>query len=610
MTVTLELNVESPDITELLDDEADIDLGQEHELKMFQRTVDDIRLRCSNLHGEFTDWLVSPSSVKPRIKIKDGGRVLFRGEIQQPLSFDINGEWVSFDCFSMTKTFWDRCKQTRISKAVPVGQEDLLFTTVQAILERELTPERFGDLFVGFQIADIYIDREIRFWGYTADETIGNNGRYKDLDPRTTIDELLKAMTMYYNADIFIDPATQLLVMQKRDEILNDVNHQLDGQVDEDEEFAVEIYDEKFVYISLTLNLGRPTAPSYIRTEEEFGGRGLGSGSYKWAVSFLYRGSGLTAESMLGEESETKSLHISKGNRSQDRVVLLIPAGPPGCVGRKIYRTRNSGIGTLYLAGTVDDNTSTSFADSTPDAELTLPAPRAAANGTIWLRYDEEAGSYDDVIIGDDAGLNAPFGETFDVTPHLRFLGKPYGYGYKIVAIYPGPLGRTRIRTGENIEFEAGLGIRISQTNCVPSLDGDYNIYQVLDEFGGQSSLAKVIFEVIGPVVTTPGTDGLMMPFSDINKEPPLDTASENIVDVFAFFGNERDKIEELQDQWINLFRSRKRIKLTAKGLAYQVGDSASLNRKYNGHTIGKCVVKKATNSLMNERTKLELLTI
>ena len=600
MTVTLELETTFHDITGLLDDEADIGLGQEHELKMFQRTVDDIRLRCSNMHGEFTTWLGSPSSVAPRIRIDDGGRILFRGEIQQPLSFDINGEWVSFDCFSMTKTFWDRCKQTRVSKATPVGQEDLLFTTVKAVLERELTPERFGDLFKGLQIADIYAARQIRFWGYTADQTIGNNGRYRDLDPRLTIDELFKAMTIYYNADIFIDPATQLLVMQKRDEILNDTNHQLDDQVEEDEEFAVEIYDEKVDYIGLALNFAKPTAPVPQATAAASGDSGLYPGRYIWAVTYLYQSGSFSLESALGDQSSSIDLLVNRtGARSN--VTLQIPTGPGGCIARRIYRTKNGGIGNLYLVGQVDNNSDTTFYDTLPHDKQSALAPKGNAGGTIWIRFDEETGTWDAAIVGDEAGLNTPFGEIFDVTPGLRFLSKLFGYGIEIAHVYP-LNGETRIRTKGEHGFEKLMGVKINHTTCTPALDGNYTVREVFED--------KVTFSIEGPAVTAPGFGGTVVRESDLDKDEPLDVASETLLDVFAFFGNEKDKLTELQDQWINLFRSRKRVKMTAKDLAYRIGDSASLNQIYNGHRIGKCVIKKATNHLMKETTKLELLTI
>ena len=609
MNVTLELENASHDITEYLDDDQNIELGQEHELKAFQRTVDDIRLRCSNQDGEFTTWLGSPSDVKPRIVVKDEGRTLFRGEVQQPISFDVRDEWISFDCFSMTKAFWDLCRQLKVTKATPVGHENDLWTTVQAVIEREVTVERFGHLLAGYQIASIYSARPVRFWGYTADQGIGNNGRYKDLDPRTTLDELLKAMMLYYNADIFIDPETQLLVMQKRDEVQNDVDHQLDDVIEEDEEFKVDVYDEKVDYIALTLNLGKPTAPVPRRTENAETGGGLDPGRYKWLMTFLYRSGGMVIESQIGDETDPLDFPVQRtGGRY--KVFLDIPTGPTGCVTRRIYRTKNGGIGSFYLAGIVENNSDVVYVDVTANVDLQIPAPDPAdgVGGTIWLRYDEQAGSWDNVIVGDASGLNAPQGEIHDVTPKLRFLAKPFGYGLEIAAIYSAS-GSTFVRTKGEHGFSESDWITISGTNSVPSIDGFHTVGEVQDD-----KLTFKIYDAFTPLVTTPGTGGTVIRYSDMSRSLSLDltteTMSETLLDVFAFFGNEKDRLEELQSQWLNLFRSRLLVKCTAKGLAYRLGDSASLHRMYNDLTIGKCVIKRAKNNLTTERTQLELLTL
>lgn len=645
MNVSLELENASHDITEFLDDEQDIELRQEHELKAFQRTVDDIRFRCSNLDGQFTTWLGSPSSVKPRIVIRDQGRVLFRGQIEQPVRFDVRGEWVEFDCFSMTKAFWGRCRQLKVMKGSPakwptgspggppsfppvgvpgyVGTERDLYMPIQYVLTRECAPWRFSPdvpsspdippsfppgngLFVGYQIDPIYAGsyepyirpRLIRFWGYVADQSIGNNGRYKDLDPQTTVDELLKAMMLYYNADIFIDPETQLLVMQKRDEVQNDVNHPLDDVLEEDDEIKVEVYDEKVDYIGLMLNLGKPVKPQVLL---DIGPAGytpnyLSGGRYKWAVTFVYRSGDLEIEANLGEESDPQGLKAGAHH-----IRLNIPLGPSGCVSRRIYRTRNGGIGSYFLVGVLDNNSDTEFLDTVPNEELSIVAPRTGAMGEIWLRYDETTGKWDDVIVGDSNGLNRPAGDIHDVTPKLRFL-RPFGKALEIAAIYPYD-GKTRIRTKEEHGFERDEPIQIHYTNCTPQLEGNYNVLYTYDD--------KLTFSLHGGPVTAPGVGGTVMRLADINtREEVLEMAEESLFDVFAFFGNEKDRLAELQSQWINLFRSRKRVKCTVEGLAYRVGDSASLNRQYNSLTIGACMIKRAKNNLTKERTQLELLTL
>lgn len=617
MNVTLQLEDQSVDITPYLDDESDIELAQEHELKAFQRTVDDVRLKCSNLHGEFTTWLGSPSSVKPRIVVMDEGRTLFRGQIQQPFDFDVrsDGEWLSFDCFSMTKAFWDLCKQLKVTKATPVGKENDLWTTAQEVIEREITMERFGHLLSGYQIADIYSSRRIRFWGYTADQTIGNHGRYTDLDPRTTLDELLKAMMLYYNADIFIDPETQLLVMQKRDEILNNENHDLNELLDEDDEMTVQVYDEKVDYIALALNATKPTAPTFsmklLRDSSQ--SKGLAKGRYRWAVTFVYRLGSNISESDLGDETESHELSGGNPNPNPGAPtqnikyvygarLIDIKSGPGACVARRIYRTRNGGDGTFFLSGVLDNNNDVQYDDITPDSELGAAAPEMHHTGTIWMSYDETTGQWNDNIYGDASGLNTPPGDIHDVSPKLRFGAVPEPYGIEIAAIYAYN-NRTRVRTKVEHNLEAGAIIFFHHINSVGLLENTaYRISMVFDD-----RLTFEIADIYG--VAQPGTAGTIIRLEDVGKEGSGELV-EDLLYTFAFFGNEIDSLDVLRDQWINLFRSRKRVKVTAKGLSYRIGDSCSITRDLNGHIVGKCVVKKAKNKLMKERTQFELLTL
>jgi hypothetical protein len=615
MNVALELENASHPITEYLDDEQDIELGQEHELKAFQRTVDDLRLRCSNLDGQFSSWLGSPSSVKPRIVVKDEGRVLFRGEIEQPISFDVQEEWTSFDCFSMTKAFWDLCRQLKVTKATPVGKENDLWTTVEEVITREITMDRFGHLIAGYQIASIYSARPIRFWGYTADQTIGNYGRYKDLDPRTTLDELLKAMMLYYNADIFIDPETQLLVMQKRDEVQSDVNHQLDDVLEEDEKPEVEVYDEKVDYISLALNMTKPAAPtlSLRLLRDSSKNKGLAKGRYRWAVTFVYRLGNETSETPIGDKTESHELsggdpNPNPGAPSQNISYVYgarltdINLGPGNCIARKIYRTRNGGDGTLFLVGVLDNNNDVQYDDIIPDNELGVAALEADRTGMIWMSYDEAAGEWQDNIYGEGSGLNTPSGDIFDIAPKLRFNAKPDGYGIEIASIYAYK-GHTRVRTKVEHNMQANEIVFFHHINSVGLLENTaYKISEVFPD--------ALTFEIANmSAVTQPGTAGTVIRSQDMDKASPEELV-EDLFYTFAFFGHEIKSLDLLRDQWTNLFRNRKRVKCTVKGLAYRLGDSASLNRKYNDLTIGKCVIKKAKNNLTTERTRLELLTL
>lgn len=60
--------------------------------------------------------------------------------------------------------------------------------------------------------------------------------------------------------------------------------------------------------------------------------------------------------------------------------ISSIPTGPTGTTARRVWRTKAGGS-TYYLVGQIDNNTSTTLDDVTPDYSLTVTAPITNANG-------------------------------------------------------------------------------------------------------------------------------------------------------------------------------------------------------------------------------------
>jgi hypothetical protein len=84
-------------------------------------------------------------------------------------------------------------------------------------------------------------------------------------------------------------------------------------------------------------------------------------------VTFL----GIAGETLAGATA-TVSVVNSSAN-------LTLPLGPaPYCTGRRLYRTPAGGAdGGQLLAATIADNTSTTYTDTLPDAQLGAPLPTA-----------------------------------------------------------------------------------------------------------------------------------------------------------------------------------------------------------------------------------------
>jgi len=122
---------------------------------------------------------------------------------------------------------------------------------------------------------------------------------------------------------------------------------------------------------TITPSLGAPaTAPSAT----EIPGKGLLAGTYTWSVSHFKSG------------GETTPGPASAPLTTTDGAALLggIPLGPPGTVGRNIYRTRVDGAQAGgALAGRILDNTTTTWVDAMPDVALAPAAPAADTTANL-----------------------------------------------------------------------------------------------------------------------------------------------------------------------------------------------------------------------------------
>jgi hypothetical protein len=110
-------------------------------------------------------------------------------------------------------------------------------------------------------------------------------------------------------------------------------------------------------------SLGAPPAP----TAAPSGVFGPLNGTYQYRVTFL----GVAGETLAGAPAAVSVVNAS--------VNLTLPLGPaPYCTGRRLYRTLAGGAdGSQLLAATIADNTSTSYTDALPDAQLGAPLPTA-----------------------------------------------------------------------------------------------------------------------------------------------------------------------------------------------------------------------------------------
>lgn len=128
------------------------------------------------------------------------------------------------------------------------------------------------------------------------------------------------------------------------------------------------------------------------------GAAGVLTGEYGYVATF-YNNFGES-----GGSSPASYLAVS----AKQITVSGIPTGPPGTIGRKIYRTTAAGEGTDFqLLTNIANNTTTSFTDNTADASLTSTIGLASLGGSLFvedvpiLRYFSQ-----NVFLGASAGSN------------------------------------------------------------------------------------------------------------------------------------------------------------------------------------------------------------
>ncbi len=118
----------------------------------------------------------------------------------------------------------------------------------------------------------------------------------------------------------------------------------------------------------VTPSLGTPSAAPIATAS---GAAGALDGTYAWGVTFFKSG----GETLLGPLSAPLTLHGGAA------LLSGIPLGPPGTVGRGVYRTR-VGVGAA-LAGQLLDNVTTEWIDTTPDASLGAAPPASDTTANL-----------------------------------------------------------------------------------------------------------------------------------------------------------------------------------------------------------------------------------
>ena len=438
-----------------LDNAADIVLSQDRERDEFKRTVEDVKLRVSDMSNELTALFRSyPITSNWEVNVIDDGRQLFRGRIERPIRSDVIADWLEIQSFSKNKDFWEKCKVTQILKDIRypfiADDEKGSWMSPENIIRGNC--DRFipEGLFKGYTVDSLYADRRIAF--SRARTSNGNSfGWYGQISPDMSLFDLLTAISKYYNAEIFIDPETDNLTMLRRNAIQNDVEHDLDDIVLNDEEIYFDDTDaRKYDYLHAVVAVEKPLP--ILKYEYN---RYPISANYEPTPIELYCYTNIFAGSIESEPSDLGGYayeYYPSESPQKWKYAMVLPKPSADVTAQRIYvKSENKllfvkeltmgvtyneenivsvgvvkgGInvdGILFIdrISTIDDRTpgtNTTWLSGDP-VELEV----RKATGDIWWKYDEENGSWSS-ILGYDGELQ-PQGNVFEILPKITFYNR------------------------------------------------------------------------------------------------------------------------------------------------------------------------------------------
>ncbi len=417
----------------------DIVVSQGRERDEFKRTVEDVKLKISDQQNELTNTLRKyPITSVWDVIVKDSDRQLFAGRIDRPVTSDVKEDWIEVQCFSKNKEFWEKAKVTKI---LPFMQNSFVkvdtsiyseYVLVLTLLQYNL--DRFAQegIFAGYDIDALYNNRKIR-WAWGSDSAdVGNQGRYVDLDPKTTIYEILTAMAIYYNAEFFIDAETNKFTMIRRNSIQNDVEHDLDELLINTEGISFDDSDgKKYDYVKVAYGIPKP-ADMYTQDRS---GSGIPYDTVMYTLKTIIEGIESTSSN---EYDPYLLLKVDPygGPTTSSYKPFVIPNPPTGFTYASIYQKGDSGWSKIIDLSDENISANATIFERTSEGLVVNITPTQIHNlvktngqiftnysvvGDLYIRYDELIGTWT-TLFKQSSDIDLPQGKIFDSTPSLKFI--------------------------------------------------------------------------------------------------------------------------------------------------------------------------------------------
>ena len=187
----------------------------------------------------------------------------------------------------------------------------------------------------------------------------------------------------------------------------------------------------RLLFLGSNANILAPNSPSMARAT---GTPISSSGTFYYRVSFVLTINGQSIESNLSDLSSYITVLQSDVNRAVQLSNINVYSGPYNCTARKIYRTKSGGGATVYLVTTINDNTTTTYLDQTPDSSLTT-LPNSDPSDSVMVGYGSTALKANQLVVGSSNSYISEgyFGSgVYDTAPKSFTLNSTGGSGTNI----------------------------------------------------------------------------------------------------------------------------------------------------------------------------------
>jgi hypothetical protein len=266
----MQVLIDEVDYTDKLLEDGLATLTQELERGAFRRVVSDLALELSDLYRTFTNLFAGVlGTTRITIKITEGNEIRFAGLLDlENLKFNVSNKRFTCDAFSQEAEFWGVVENVKVwgPLAGNTGAVPFLptFISLDEFIDWQIQYTGLKDRLPwlkGYDIGSEYSDNVIRLANHSSE--YGDWGRLVDMDPETSLADVLDILAIWNNAEYYVDYDTGRLQFVKRAQPRVATATDIDSILLDQPEAEIQLLDDqKFDYVRVFSTV-TPPAPTF-----------------------------------------------------------------------------------------------------------------------------------------------------------------------------------------------------------------------------------------------------------------------------------------------------------------------------------------------------------